>query len=80
MGNDAHRKQLIQTDVIDWTRILLKERIAELETVLERLNEPDDLDLIQLKALLERNVTQSRRRLGETSRRRAKGPKPAFPQ
>ena len=70
MENDAHRKQLIQTDVIDWTRILLKERIAELETVLERLNEPDDLDLIQLKALLERNVTQSRRRLGETSRRR----------
>ena len=70
MENDAHRKQLTQTDVIDWTRILLKERIAELETVLERLNEPDDLDLIQLKALLEQNVTQSRRRLQETSRRR----------
>jgi len=70
MENDAHRKQLIQTDVIDWTRILLKERIAELETVLERINEPDDLDLIQLKALLEQNVTQGRRRLEETSRHR----------
>jgi hypothetical protein len=70
MDNDTHRKQLIQTDIIDWTRILLKERIAELETVLQRLNEPDDLDLIQLKALLEQNVTQSRRRLEETSRGR----------
>ncbi len=70
MENDAHRKQLIPTDIIDWTRILLKERIAELETVLERLNDPDDLDLIQLKALLEQNVTQSRRRLEATSRRR----------
>ena len=70
MENDAHRKQLTQTDVIDWTRILLKERIAELETVLERLNEPDDLDLIQLKALLEQNVTQSRRRLQEITHHR----------
>jgi len=70
MENEAHRKQLIQTDIIDCTRILLKERIAELETVLERINEPDDLDLIQLKALLEQNVTQGRRRLEETSRHR----------
>ncbi len=70
MENHEHRKQLVQTDIIDWTRILLKERIAELETVLERLNEPDDLDLIQLKTLLEQNVTQSQHRLEEISHHR----------